>query len=352
MNLFVLGINHKTAPIDIREKFYLTSTEQDLFLAGLRLEPIFVEALILSTCNRTEVYLTTLDDFDPFDCVLKILADIKKIPDTSIFKNSFYIHKNDHAVEHFLRVSTGLDSLVIGERQILGQVKGAVERARAKGMLQKNLNILSNFAIEAGKKVQTETQISFGGSSISWAAIAKAEEILGSLKDRSILLIGAGKMSELTVGQIQNKNFKKLYLMNRTESNAQELAQKHGGEAVGFWDMKEVLREVDICICSASAPHYILEKATLEKVMGLRQNPRLILIDISMPRNIDPAVKTIPNVYLYEIDDLNQVVEGNMKIRQNAIAQVETIIRQKLTEYHERLKKDESFDPHHAARKN
>ena len=352
MNLSIFGINHKTAPIDIREKFYLTDTEQDLFLSELKNDPIFLEAFVLSTCNRTEVYTTTLEQLNPFDSLLKILSNIKKIENPSEFVRCFYLYKNEEATQHLFRVTAGLDSLIIGERQILGQVKDSVARARAKGIFQKTFNLLTSFAIETGKKAQAETQISFGGSSVSWAAVVKAEEILGSLKDKSILLIGAGKMSELTVGQIQNKNFKKLYLMNRTASNAQELAQKYRGEAVGFWDMKEVLSEVDLCVCSAGAPHYILEKSTLEKVMGSRANPQLLLIDISMPRNIDPAVKEIPGVSLYEIDDLNHVVEGSMQVRRKAIAHVEAIIKQKLMEYHERLKKDELFDAHHVIRKN
>lgn len=333
-NIFSIGVSHKTAPLEVREKFYLTALQQDIVLSELKSNPAVLAAFVLSTCNRTEIYLHTLEDFSPAKKIIPLLAQTKKIKDPAVYHQFFYTYGDRQAVEHLLRVSTGLDSLVIGEKQILGQVKEAVERAREKAMLNKQFNILTNTAIRAGKKSQTETQIGFGGSSVSWAAIRKAEELFGTLRDKTILVIGAGEMSDLAVGHIQNKGFKKLFLMNRTHANAQELADKYGAEAVGFCDIKEILSQVDICICSSGAPHYVLEKETLQRVMPLRNEKPLILIDISMPRNIDPAVSEISNVRLYEIDDLKEVVDANMKIREKAVDQVEKIIADKLIEYY------------------
>ena len=338
MQLYLIGLNHKTAPIDIREKFYLTPLQQDLFLSELKNRVPFLQAFIISTCNRTEIYTYVLDDFSPFDSVLEIIARIKEVNQPENFRNYFYILTEKNAVEHLLNVVCGLDSLVLGEKQILGQIKNAVDRGRKLDMFQKELNLLTAVTIRAGKKAQTETQISFGGSSISWAAMTKAEHMLGTLEGKSILIIGAGKMSELAVGQIQNKNFSNLYVMNRTPCNAEFLAEKYGGTAVGFCDLKEKLIEVDICICCAGAPHYVLEKIDIEKIMSERSAHELILIDISMPRNIDPSVKNIPDVHLFEIDDLNEVVDSNMKTRESAISDVKTIIQDKLNEFYQKLK--------------
>lgn len=337
-NIYIIGINHKTAPIAVREKFYLTATEQDFFLSELKSNPSIIEALVLCTCNRTEVYVNVIDGFVPAPAIFELFERIKKERYPAEYKDSFYILREQKAVEHLLRVAAGLDSLVLGEKQILGQVKQAIERGRTHAIFEKRFNILADYALRTGKKAQAETQIGFGGSSVSWAAIVKAEEVLGTLDDKSILLIGAGKMSKLAVGQIQNRGFQKLYLMNRTEANAQSLAEKYGGEVVGLCDIKEILEKIDICICSAGAPHYILEKPTIEKIMDVRKAKQLVLIDISMPRNIDPLVNEIDGVQLYEIDDLEKVVDSTMRVRNSAIVHVEEIIQDKLADYARRIR--------------
>ncbi len=346
MKIIAFGINHKTAPIEIREKFYLTPIQQDLFLSELKNDPTIAESLVLSTCNRTEVYLHTMMSGPYTEPLVKLISQIKKIDVSRDASKYFYLYEEEQALRHFLRVTAGLDSLVLGEKQILGQVKKAVERAREKAMLGRYFNILSNMAIRSAKKAHNETNISFGGSSISWAAINMAEDLMGTLEGKSILIIGAGKMGELALGQVRKKGVKRIYLLNRTEANAVTLAQKCGGIVVPFCDIKETLSEVDICICSAGAPHYILEKSTVEKVMRLRNDRKLILLDISMPRNIDPQVATLNNVFLTCIDDLDRVVGENMLKRQSAAVDVEKIIESKLTEFRARLSKlkKESID--------
>lgn len=339
MNVVVVGINHKNTPIEIREKLYLTPVQQDLLLSELKNNPKFIEACVLSTCNRVEIYAHVLEGGFDLRHLLKLVLQIKKISFAPELIRYFYTYTGKAAVRHLLEVSAGLDSLVLGEDQILGQVKAAFERARELGMLQRYFNILSNVAVRTGKKVRHETTISAGGSSISWAAVVKAEEVLGTLNERSILVIGAGEMSELAVGHIQNREFKKLYLMNRTQGNAQSLAEKYGGEAVPFCDLKELLSQVDICICSAGAPHYLLEKNVVERIMTLREHKPLVLIDISMPRNIDPCAAEVTNVLLYQIDDLREVVDANKKMRETAVNEVQTIIDSQLNEYIEKLKR-------------
>ena len=345
MNIIAFGLNHKTAPIDIREKFFLNPTQQDLLLSELKSDPSIIEAFVLSTCNRTEVYVHGLSFPHYLESIFKLISNIKKIECETDFKRYFYFYEKKEALRHLLCVTSGLDSLVLGEKQIIGQVKTALERARAKGMFGRHFNILSNIAIRTAKKAQSETQISFGGSSVSWAAMAMAEQVLGTLERKSILIIGAGKMGELALSQIRNKGVKNIYVMNRTGEAAQTLAESCGAIAVSFMDIKEILSEVDVCVCAASAPHYILDRKTIEKIMPLRRGRKLVLVDISMPRNIDPLAGSVDQVFLSTIDDLNKVVGENMVKRQTAVLSVEQIIDRQLTVFDEELKKlkDNSF---------
>ncbi len=339
MNLIAIGINHKTAPIDVREKFFLTSTEQDLLLSELKCNPAILEAFALSTCNRTEIYVSALGQQNYSPYFIRLLANIKKMKFDQQMSKHFYSYRDQEAVAHLARVVTGLDSLVLGEKQILGQVKEAIERARSKTMLSKGFNILTNMIIRTGKKAQSETDISYGGSSISWAAIEMAEKVLGTLADTSVLIIGAGKMGELALQNIHNKGLKNIFVMNRTETIAENLAKQYRGTPVSFYDIKEILSQVEVCICSVGAPHYILDKILVEKVMGLRNQRRLVLIDISMPRNIDPQVAGIENVYLSHLDDLDKVVGETMRKRLESVSCVEAIIEEKLKTFYKKLEK-------------
>ncbi len=344
MNIIIFGLNHRTAPIEIREKFFLNPTQQDLLLSELKSNPSIVEAFILSTCNRMEFYACGGDAREHFRTLIPHILQIKKLEYDPDLTKHFYLYENEEAVRHLLRVASGLDSMVLGEKQIIGQVKTAVDRARSMAMLSRQFNILSNIAIRAGKKARNETDISLGGSSISWAAIVMSESILKSLEGKSILIIGAGKMGELTLKQIQNKGVRKIYLMNRTGGEAaQTLAETCDGIAVSFEDIKEILTEVDVCVCAADAPHFILDRKMIEKIMSLRSGRELVFIDISMPRNIDPQVGLVDKVHLVCIDELDKVVQENMLKRQSAVSEVEKIIEDKLAEFYEKLNKLEDF---------
>ncbi len=335
--LFVLGLNHKNTAIELREKFYFPDGEKELFLSGLKNNPAVLGAFILSTCNRTEIYAHLLADTPQI--ILDVLFKIKKLKNSEALLQNFYCYQNHFAVRHFLRVAAGLDSMILGEKQILGQVKHAVEIARSYGMMSRELNILSNLAIRAGKKAQTETEIGFGGSSVSWAAVTTIQQKLGTLAGKSILIIGAGKMGFLAGEQLRNKNVGDIYVMNRTCDKAQVIAGDIKGIAVGFWQMKEILSKVDACICSAGAPHYLIEADTAKEVMASRKGKRLILIDISMPRNIEPKVSAIDGIELLTIDQLDKVVEGCVSRRHDAVFEVERIIENKEREYFARIAK-------------
>jgi glutamyl-tRNA reductase len=341
--MFIIGVNHKTAPIEIREKFFLNPAQQDLLLSELKNNPSITEAFVLSTCNRIEVYVKRLDSTVDTSFIIPLIARVKRITFDFDVNPYIYSYKDEAALEHLLRVATGIDSLVLGEKQILGQVKHAVERAREAGTLSRYFNILTNIAIRTGKKAQHETAISFGGSSISWAAIEMAEKAAGSLKDKSVLVIGAGKMGEIALGHLGNRGVSKIYLMNRTGEKAQSLAAQYNGIPASFMDIKEILSEVDICFCAAGAPHYILDKETMQRIMDLRHGRKLDIVDISMPRNIDPLVGTVQGIHLSSIDDLQDVVNENMKKRESALQQVEVIIRQKISDFNEKISKLKSL---------
>ena len=338
MKILLVGINHKTASLENREKFFLNTLERDLLLSKFRNDPSVFSAIILSTCNRCEIYATVDDDSHPSD-VLRKLFSIKDQPQTDGLLGLFYVLEGDEAVSHLLRVACGLDSLILGEKQILGQIKEAVDRSRQNLMMDKTFNILTNFVLETGKKARRETQIDFGGSSVSWASVIMAQELLGSLQDKTVLILGSGKMGRLAVEQLVKKGVKKIYIMNRTMDTAQEFAKETGCLAVGFWEIPQVLSQVDVCICSSACPHYLIEKDLVENAMLPRDGRKLVCIDISMPRNIDPQVADVKNVILLTVDDLGRVIQENFQRRMSAAQEVEKIIQNKVREFYEAINK-------------
>ncbi len=340
--MFIVGLSHKTAPIEVREKFYLNPSQQDLLLSELKSHPLVTDAFVLSTCNRIEIYLKRIDAAVDASSIISLIAKVKKTTFDFDYSSHVYTFEKEEALNHLLRVACGLESLMLGEKQILGQVKHAVERAREYGALSRYFNILTNLAIRTGKKAQHETAICHGGSSISWAAIEMAKKALGDLQDKSVLVIGAGKMGEIALNHLNELGVKKIFLMNRTGEKAEQLARQYNGIAASFWNIKEILSEVDICFCAVGAPHYILDKEKIANIMDLRQGRKLVLIDISMPRNIDPEVKHLDHVHLSSIDDLHDVGDISMKKRQSAIHDVEEIISQKVLEFNNKISKLES----------
>ncbi len=345
MKILAVGINHKTSPIEIREKFHLSLLERELLISELKNDPSVAAAIILSTCNRCEIYATAVEDHPSVE-IIKKLFRIKHQPQTQDLQKIFYVHEGPKAAEHFLKVACGLDSLILGEKQILGQIKEAVSLSRQNGMMDKILNILTNFVMETGKKARQETHIDFGGVSVSAAAVSMAQNLLGSLEGKSVLVIGSGKMGCLALNYLRQKKAKHIYLMNRTEEKAAVVAQEFQAESVPFWNLKEVLTKVDVCICSSGAPHYLITRDLMENVVKSRNSP-LICIDISMPRNIDPQVAQISGVKLISLDDLDRVIEKNVQTRQAAVQDVEQLIARKIEEFYKAILKIRLMDSQH-----
>jgi glutamyl-tRNA reductase len=335
MPFVLVGVNHKTCPLDVREKFFLQPAEKELLLAQLKNDPRVLAAVVLSTCNRTEIYADLLSA-DPA-AIFHVFFNLKQLPIPGDLHKYIYVRHGADVVEHLLRVITGLDSLILGEGQILGQVREALSVSRHRHMLNREFNILSHIALEAARKVRRETDIDHGGISIAWAAVSKAQEISGTLKGKTILLMGSGKMGRLVVQSLQKKGAARIYVMNRTEHKAEELAAGCDGVAVHFWQIREILEEADVCICSAGAPHYLVDRDLMLRVMSGRPKRRLVMVDISVPRNIDPLAGDVPGVSLLAVDDLAETVEGNMNRRLAAAELAAQIVRAKTLEFYKKL---------------
>jgi len=343
IKITVIGINHKTAPIEVREKFYLKPLERELLLSMLRNNPLVYEAMVISTCNRTEIYANTSDGNarELWD----ILSRIKGMPCDTLFAKHFYTLSGRAAVRHLFEVACGLDSLILGEKQILGQLKDSVDLSRRMGMLAKTFNILTHIAVRTGKKARSETQIDAGGSSVSWAAIVKAQKELETLEGRTVLMIGTGKMGKIAVRHLRASGAARIYIVNRTLETARSLADECSASAVPYWELESVMRDVDVCLCSAGAPHYLIEKEIIEKTMSARPDRKLVCVDISVPRNISPEVGSVNNVTLITIDELDEVMADTMNRRLEAVEDVTMIVREKIDVFFNALHKNAGDAP-------
>lgn len=327
MFILLVGTNHKICPIEVREKIAISTYNLPLALGNLR--KIAQESLILSTCNRTEIYILSSKKEEGFDKIINFLENFKEIKFEGL-KNYFYQYKNETAIEHLFSVACGLNSMIIGEGQILGQIKEAFSSAINAENTGKAFNKLFNLAIKAGKRARSETLISQGATSISFAAVELAKKIFGELQGRKILLIGAGKMSELTLKLLIKAGISFVIVANRTYDNAFKLAEKYDGGAIKFDEINEELKNADIIISSTGAPRFILNKEKLIPCMKARKNRPLFLIDIAVPRDINPDVNDLDNVYLYNIDDLENVVKENIDDRIVEIEKVKKIIKEEM----------------------
>ncbi|MCD6548453.1 MAG: glutamyl-tRNA reductase [Thermodesulfobacterium sp.] len=337
--ILVIGLNHKTAPVEIREKLAFKNSSLHPLEKFKKEVSSFKEGLFLSTCNRVEFYFILKRDQKN-----KFLMDFFSfIENESSFKwkdlePHFYFLENEKAIKHLFEVACGLDSLVIGEPQILGQVKSAYKEAlnyRTSGIV---LNRLLHKCFSVAKKVRTETGIGGGAVSISYAAYRLAKKILGSLKDKVVLLVGAGEMAELACMHFVSEGVKKVLIANRTLSKAVELAEKFRGEAYSLDELLNALIKADIVISSTGAPNCIITKNMIASVLKPRKYKPLFVIDIAVPRDVDPEVNNLENVYLYDIDDLKSVVEKNLKEREKEATRAKTIIEAEVLKFQKWLK--------------
>ena len=325
MNIIVGGLSHKTAPVEIREKLSFPLGELKTSLAELVKLPKIYEALILSTCNRVEIICTGDDTETVTQEIKQFLADFHRVPQEKIAP-CLYFYKNQEAIRHIFRVASGLDSMVIGEPQILGQLKEAYRIAADDKKTGLVLNRLFHKAFSVAKRVRTETGVSHRAVSVGFAAAELARKIFDNLADKKILLIGAGKMAELVIRHLLAYGAKELFITNRTLENAISLAKEFSGKVLPFERIFDELALMDIVISSTGAQYFIITYEKIVHTLPKRKNKPMFLIDIAVPRNIDPRINNLSNVYLYDIDDLDGVVAANRRAREKEAMRAEKII--------------------------
>ena len=332
MRLLVTGLNHKTAPVEVREKLAFDGPKLQEGLNELLKLSTVNEGIIISTCNRVELYTQVTDIETAKKEIKEFLSRFHSIPLASL-EGSLYFHADSEAIRHVFRVASSLDSMVVGEPQILGQVKDAFEFALSKKTTGVLLNKLLKKAISVAKRVRTETRIAENAVSISYAAVELAKKIFSDLSEKTFMLLGAGEMAELAVRHLINNGVRDVTVANRTYERGLELAKEFCGRAIRFDDFKDELVNTDIIICSTGAPTYILYKEDMQKIMKKRKNRSVFIIDISVPRNIDPAINDIDNVYLYDVDDLQGVVDANIMERKKEAEKAEAIVSEEVEKF-------------------
>lgn len=328
MSIVVVGLSHRTAPVETRERFAFAEARIPEVLQKLRSDGVASEAVILSTCNRVELYIATQNEPAQAICELKsFLATVHAQAEPK--GQELYSLHEPHSVHHLFKVACGLDSMVLGETEILGQLKTAYDLALQSGHTGARLNKAFQRAFNVAKQVRTETNIQRGSISVASVAVELAEKIFSSLEGHEVMVIGAGDTSEKTARALLSRGAKSIVVANRSFERAEVLAKDLGGRAVKFDDWSHEFEKVDIAISSTAAPHHILDTAKLEPLMKLRRNRPLLLIDIAVPRDIDPEVNHLDNVYLYNVDDLQTIANDYLDQRKDEIAKCEAIIEEK-----------------------
>jgi len=340
MSLFVLGLNHQTAPVSLRERVAFSGDAVPAALGALRALPTVREVALLSTCNRTELYAVTEDDG-------AALADwLATHPDEAgSLEGYLYRHRDADAVRHLFRVATGLDSLVLGEPQILGQVKEAWATARGAGSLGTQLDRLFQHAFTTAKRARTDTRIGANPVSVASAAVRLAQESFARLEDSTVLLIGAGETIELAARHLVQARAKRLLVANRTLAHAQELASRHGGVALPLGEIDKHLAEADIVLAATASRDPILHKAQVADALAKRRHRPMLLLDLAVPRDIAPDVAQLRDVFLYTVDDLERAIEDNRRSRREAAAEAEAIVDLQVSRYVESMAASRRTEP-------
>ncbi|HXU73040.1 MAG TPA: glutamyl-tRNA reductase [Polyangia bacterium] len=330
--LGIVGLSHKTAPIDVRERVAFAEDALAEALRRLVEVPGIGEAMIVSTCNRVELY-AGVDGRDAIEALQRFLIDERSLP--SSLRAHLYTHDGNEALRHLFRVAASLDSMVVGESQILGQVKEAYAAALEAGTLGPVLQRAVPRAFALAKRVRTETDVAKSSASIASAAVDLAAQIFGELEGKHVLVVGAGKMGDLSARHLKAAGISELSVVNRTEARAVELAAKLGGRAAPWDQLDQLLAKVDIVLCSTGATEPILRRDRVAKVMRARKGRWLFLIDIAVPRDVEPDVGSVENVYLYDVDALEKVVAQNRAARASEATEAEAMVDDELKRYHE-----------------
>jgi glutamyl-tRNA reductase len=328
MPIVVIGLSHHSSPVALRERFAFAEARIPAVLEILRTSRIAEEAVILSTCNRVEIYAaTSLEPAAAFAALREFLTGIHNYSDP--LTDEVYALSEPASVHHLFKVACGLDSMVLGETEILGQLKKAYDLALQHGYTGGRLNKAFQRAFNVAKHIRTETNIQRGSVSVGSVAVELAEKIFNHLGDRDVLVIGAGDTSEKTARALLSRGARSILVTNRSYEKAAALARELGGRAVSFEDWAKEFENIDIVISSTAAPHYVLDRVKLEPVMKSRRNRPLLLIDIAVPRDIEPEINFMANVFLYNIDDLQTIAADYLKQRQQEVERCEKIIREK-----------------------
>ncbi|BAN96189.1 glutamyl-tRNA reductase [Plautia stali symbiont] len=332
MTLLALGINHKTAPVALRERVSFTPDTLDQALNSLLSQPMVQSGVVLSTCNRTELYLSVEQQTDLQERLVRWLCEYHDLREEDV-RNSLYWHQDNAAVSHLMRVASGLDSLVLGEPQILGQVKKAHADSSRDHALSSELERMFQKTFSVAKRVRTETEIGASAVSVAFAACSLARQIFESLSSVNVLLVGAGETIELVARHLREHSVRKLMIANRTRERAQLLADEVGAEVIGLADIETRLADADIIISSTASPLPIIGKGMVERALKARRNQPMLLVDIAVPHDVEPEVGKLANAYLYSVDDLQAIIEQNMAQRKAAAVQAESIVVQESGEF-------------------
>ncbi|PKE27940.1 glutamyl-tRNA reductase [Rahnella sp. AA] len=332
MTLLALGINHKTAPVSLRERVTFSPETLNQALSSLLQQPLVQGGVVLSTCNRTELYLSVEQQENLQEQLVKWLCDYHHLSEDEVRKSLYWHHDND-AVSHLMRVASGLDSLVLGEPQILGQVKKAFAESQNGQAVSGELERLFQKSFSVAKRVRTETDIGASAVSVAFAACTLARQIFESLSDVNVLLVGAGETIELVARHLHQHNVRHMMIANRTRERAQVLATEVNAEVISLQDIDSRLAEADIIISSTASPLPIIGKGMVERALKARRNQPMLMVDIAVPRDIEPEVGKLANAYLYSVDDLHSIIQNNLAQRKAAAVQAETIVEQESSNF-------------------
>ena len=332
MNLVLVGASHKSAPVEVRERLYFPEARLPEALQELRSQYCFEESMILSTCNRVEVLVHGSQSDDAIQRARDFLCRFHQLGIEQI-QNHLYDYTQVDAVHHIFRVASSLDSMVLGEPQILGQVKSAFQTAQAVGTVARHLNTLLNRAFTVAKRVRSETGIASSAVSVSYAAVELAKKIFNELSGKTVLILGAGKMSELAARHLTSSGISHVLVWNRTYQRAVEMAELFKGEAIPPEELFRHIERADIIISSTGSSSFILNRADGERIIHLRKSRPVFIIDIAVPRDVDPEINRVNNIFLYDIDDLRNVVDANLKQRQKEAAHAEEIVKEEVAAF-------------------
>lgn len=332
MHTIVVGLNYKTAPVEVREKLSFIESELPQAMEALQKQKSILENVIISTCNRTEIYAVVDQLHTGRHYVKQFLADWFKLP-VETFSSHLFIREEDAALEHLFKVTAGIDSMVLGETQILGQVKKSFLNGQEIGTTGTVYNQLFKQAVTFAKRAHSETAIGENAVSVSYAAVELAKKIFGSLGRKHVAILGAGKMGELAIENLYGSGVGKVTVLNRTFEKAESLAAKFHGEAKSMKELQCSLLEADILITSTGSTDYVIDYELMEFVDRLRKGKPLFMVDIAVPRDIDPRVGDLPNVFLYDIDDLQGIVEANLAERERAATDITQMIGKEVVQF-------------------